>query len=181
MPGARKAYSNFGYLLLGLVIEEVTGGDATAWTREHIMGGQEEFAIARSLPADRDPREPPYFDPAPPTASVFGEGRPVAAPDGTWPNEVMEAHGGWRSSARGNTEFLTRYWIGGAPRPAGARGFTYRFNGSLPGTWAVARQRPDGISFTVLLNQRKDASGKSYEEIAKVLDAAIDAMRKPQG
>lgn len=28
-PGARYAYSNFGYLLLGLIIEQVTGQDAT--------------------------------------------------------------------------------------------------------------------------------------------------------
>ncbi len=173
-PGARVAYSNFGYLLLGLLIEKATGAGATAWVAENVMGGSDDFGLARSLPRDRDPREPHYHDPGPDLPSVFGGGA-VPPPDGSWYSEAMETHGGWRCSARSYVEFLTAYWMGGGPRGSW-RGQEWTFRGSLPGTWAVARQRPDGISYTALFNQREDPSGLPYEAIGDLLDKAIDAV-----
>ena len=178
-PGERRAYSNFGYMLLGLLIEHATGDDATAWAREQVMGGAGDFALGRSLPADREPREPNYFHPGDPEPSVFGRGRAelVPRPDGTWSNEVMVTNGGWRCSAKSYVEFMNRYWLSGRGRAAGETGQHWTFFGSLPGTWTVARQRRDGVSYAAFFNQRKDASGEPYDAIKTLLDAAIDALR----
>jgi len=172
-PGERRAYSNFGYLLLGRCIEKVTGQDATDWIREHIVKS-DDFILARTFPNARDQREPHYFDPGAKTPNVYAPQRKVKWPDGGWDSESMDTHGGWAVTARAYTDFLTRYWISGEPR--GDQGYEYLFHGSLPGTWSIARQRPDGMSWTAIFNQRKDASGLSYKEIWKELDAVLDRV-----
>jgi CubicO group peptidase (beta-lactamase class C family) len=175
-PGTGYAYSNFGYLVLGQIIEKVTGTDATAWIRQHIFEGAgipgNDFRLARTLPEHRDPREPSYFENTFGTFNVYQPSAHARAPDGTWDIEVMEAHGGWISSARAYTAFLTKYWINsGLPRTGGSQDHT--FFGSLQGTWSAARQRTDGVSYTAIFNQRTDASSLSYESIVTQLDTAI--------
>ena len=65
-PGTATAYSNFGYLLLGLIIEQMTGTDYTAWVQQEILNPQDaaatEIQVGHSLPAQRNSREPWYSD-----------------------------------------------------------------------------------------------------------------------
>ena len=171
-PGERKAYSNFGYLLLGRVIERVTGDDATDWIRRNIVKS-DDFILARTFPNARSPREPQYFHPGPETPNVFDPDRQAPWPDGGWDSESMDTHGGWAITARAYTDFLIRYWMSGEPRRRGER-YSFVFYGSLPGTWSIARQRPDGISWTAIFNQRKDDSGLSYKEIFSEIDETIN-------
>jgi len=84
----------------------------------------------------------------------------------------MEAHGGLISTARACSQFLRGYWLNGSPRDATAGDFY--FFGSLPGTYALARQRPDGVNITVLMNQR--AEDDSYSIIKAIMDSAADSI-----
>lgn len=172
-PGTTYAYANFGFLLLGEVIETITGTNTTEWIQENVIG-ETGFHRARTFPIDRDPREPTYYDPA---FGSYNTSRPAEFapwPDGAWDIEFRESLGGWAFTARTYTKFLTEYWISGIPRIG--NGASYTFFGSQSGTRAVARQRPDGISYTAIFNQRADASGLSYTLIDDLLDAAIDTI-----
>ena len=54
---------------------------------------------------------------------------------------------------------------------------SYTFFGSLPGTWAMVKQREDGVNLAALFNQREDASGLSYYDLEGLLDKAAERMK----
>jgi N-acyl-D-amino-acid deacylase len=180
-PGERKCYCNFGYCVLGRVIEKVTGQNCVAYLRKEVLAplGITSVEAARSLPRFRNPREPFYSDPHE-LRSVFDLDNlaPIPAPDGTFCLEMMDGHGGLIGSSVDLVRFLEAYWITGEPRKEGQKG-SFTFFGSLPGTLAMVRQREDGLNIAVLFNQRADASGKKYEVIHEKLDRAADSLSKP--
>ena len=103
-PGERYAYSNFGYCLLGRVIERVTGMPYDEHVRSTLLKplGNRRMRIGHTLESGRADGEVRYYADRPKTAvCVFAEqlGRPVAPPYGAWHLEAMDAHGGWIASA----------------------------------------------------------------------------------
>jgi len=102
-PGSRYAYSNFGYCLLGRVIEAKTNMTYEQYVRKHVLAkaGVTQMRIGRSLPAKRARREVTYHTRNKRTMpSVFPPvGRPVPAQYGGMHIEAMDAHGGWIASA----------------------------------------------------------------------------------
>jgi N-acyl-D-amino-acid deacylase len=103
-PGVNYAYSNFGYCLLGRVIERVAGrpyGEAVAERVLRPLGiGPDALRLGRTLPDGRVPGEVAYHDAGRTGPSVFPPvGAPVPTPYGTWNLEAMDAHGGWIATA----------------------------------------------------------------------------------
>jgi N-acyl-D-amino-acid deacylase len=102
-PGTRFAYSNFGYCLLGRVIEKVTGRSYGEWVRRNVLEpiGITEARLGRTLPGKRLPGEVRYYDGRGKTAAaVVGKvGKQVPRPYGLYYLEAMDAHGGWVMSA----------------------------------------------------------------------------------
>jgi len=102
-PGARYAYSNFGYCVLGRVIEKVTGEPYEKYVREHVLtpAGITGMRIGATLEGKRAPKEVCYYTRNNSTAeNVFpGEPRMVPEPYGGFYLEAMDAHGGWIASA----------------------------------------------------------------------------------
>jgi len=100
-PGERYAYSNFGYCVLGRVIEAVTGEPYDQVVRERVLSplGIKDMRIGRSLPEERAEGEVVYHDQERRTGeAVKAPGREV--PIGyTHDQEVMDAHGAWIASA----------------------------------------------------------------------------------
>jgi CubicO group peptidase (beta-lactamase class C family) len=110
-PGTKYAYSNFGYSLLGRIIEKITGQSYEDYVKTVVLApaGAAGMRLGRSLQADRADGEVVYYDypGAPPAGSVFDSG-PAAVP---WPYggfalEPMDAHGGWLASAADLLRFL---------------------------------------------------------------------------
>lgn len=62
-PGTWQDYSNFGYLLLSLIIEEVSGLPYEDYMQEHVFkpAGCTGFSIAGNYLKDRQPGESQYF------------------------------------------------------------------------------------------------------------------------
>jgi CubicO group peptidase (beta-lactamase class C family) len=104
-PGTRYAYSNFGYCLLGRVIERATGLSYLQAARSELwepLQLGDEFHLGRTRPSDRHPREVTYYptdDVTEPSVFADSLGQPVPPPDGAWCLETMDAHGGWVASA----------------------------------------------------------------------------------
>ncbi|MCX8155355.1 MAG: beta-lactamase family protein [Verrucomicrobiae bacterium] len=102
-PGTRYAYSNFGYCVLGRIIEAVTRHPYEAWVRRDVLAplGLHSLRLGRSLIDQAHPAEARYYMADQRTApSVFaGISSPVSAPYGSFCLEAMDAHGGWIGSA----------------------------------------------------------------------------------
>jgi len=103
-PGTRFAYSNFGYCVLGRIIEQVSGRPYEAYVQDEVLApaGIARMRIGRSLLEDRVEGEVRYYDhPRGRTVrSVFTTGiEYVPEPYGGFHLEAMDAHGGWIASA----------------------------------------------------------------------------------
>jgi N-acyl-D-amino-acid deacylase len=103
-PGQRSAYSNFGYCVLGRVIEKVSGQPYERYMQQHVLAplGARHARLGRSLLQQRAAEEVRYYAPGKKkfgTAVVAPVGAQVLNGYGTWNHEVLDAHGGWISSA----------------------------------------------------------------------------------
>jgi N-acyl-D-amino-acid deacylase len=103
-PGSRFAYSNFGYCLLGRVIETASGQDYETFVRDEILApiGISAMRIGHTFAEDRASGEVCYYTRnTSPVPSIFAKnaGRGVARPYGAFSVETLDAHGGWIASA----------------------------------------------------------------------------------
>jgi N-acyl-D-amino-acid deacylase len=111
-PGTKYAYSNFGYCILGRVVERISGKSYGAQVQDSVLTamGIGRMSLGRSLKADRAADEVVYYDypGAPTTPSVFTEGgESVPWPYGGFALESMDAHGGWIASVVDLMRFVT--------------------------------------------------------------------------
>lgn len=102
-PGSRFAYSNFGYLLLGRIIEDTTGSSYEEYVQQKILApiGISAMQIGYLPKEKRAPNEVAYYDHKNRTATApFGPHRGKIVPfPYARPMQVMDAHGGWIASA----------------------------------------------------------------------------------
>ena len=102
-PGTRYAYSNFGYCVLGRIIENISGMPYERFVREHVLGpvGIDRMRIGATLDGVQAAGEVRYYTKdSGLTESVFQDGaRNVSWPYGGFNLEAMDAHGGWIASA----------------------------------------------------------------------------------
>jgi len=113
-PGTKYAYSNFGYCLLGRVIEKVTGRPYEQHVQEAVLApvGVDDMRIGRTLREERAEGEVVYYDYQNRRgAAIMGPhiGRQVPWPYGTWCVESMDAHGGWIASAPDLVRFASAF------------------------------------------------------------------------
>ncbi len=93
-PGTVYAYSNFGFCVLGRVIEQVTQKPYAAFAREAVLQPADvhQMTIANNRPEQRQQNEVRYY-----------------APDGIDPYQQnvrrMDSHGGWLASATALVKF----------------------------------------------------------------------------
>ena len=103
-PGTRSVYSNFGFNVLGRVIEHVSGQPYADYVRDHVLtpAGITDMALGRTRLAERAPGEVRYYSPpgqSLQTSVFWGEGYVPFAYGGTYYMEALDAHGGWIASA----------------------------------------------------------------------------------
>lgn len=109
-PGSRYAYSNFGYCVLGWIIEKVTGQSYYDYVTDKVLrpAGVNSMRLGKSRENDRYENEVRYYDyeGAPRMVSVFPDSPPVPAPYGGFCLEAMDAHGGWVATATDLLRFV---------------------------------------------------------------------------
>ncbi len=112
-PGTRHVYSNFGYCLLGRVIEKASGQPYEAYVRREVLLplGIRDLRIGHSLAEDRFPTEVWYDAGAGKTLAQFGpqRGQPVPVCYGGWCQEALDSHGGWVASAPDLVRFAAAF------------------------------------------------------------------------
>jgi CubicO group peptidase (beta-lactamase class C family) len=182
-PGASYEYLNFGYCVLGRVIEKVTGTSYADHVKGVLAGcGITRMAIGASKEADLAPGEAHYYG-----------GSPYALLPGR-----MDAHGGWiatpidllRLMARTDgfaqkMDVLTavseqQMSTGSSANPDYGLGWVVDgssrgHNGAMSGTLAWLVRRDDGFSFAAIANTRPgtDAFGP---ELRQTLESIVTSV-----
>lgn len=100
-PGERYAYSNFGYCLLGRVLETVSGQTYEEHVQQHVFAplGITSARIGGTLESERAEDEVKYYTIDDYRAeAVFGPnigGDGVPGQYGGWNQRLLDSHGGW--------------------------------------------------------------------------------------
>ena len=110
-PGTGHAYSNFGYCVLGRIIEKATGQTYEAYIIENVLQpmGVTRMRIGRTLLEGRAEGEVKYYDfpGARLQECVFASMGQCPDPYGGFYLEAMDSHGGWIASAIDLVRFAT--------------------------------------------------------------------------
>ena len=180
-------YSNFAYLVLGRVVEEVSGVPLHDFFRNRLMTpnkwvANQELFTGRSLGVSQDPREPFYQCTRCNCQNVFDpNGRNVPCPYGGFNLESFVGHGNLVASAVPLLRFMDDYIVAiqsnaGLPIPPNnPNGFL--FQGSIDGTNSAILQRSDGINIVVLFNKRDPDPDIHYAgSVAQFISGVIDTQ-----
>jgi N-acyl-D-amino-acid deacylase len=108
-PGTQSAYSNFGFNVLGRVIEKLSGQEYEQFVIDNVLApsGITTMAIGGTTLEERMPDEVRYYSP-PGLAyrpSVYPGDGFVPVGYGSYYLRSMDAHGGWIGSARDMVRF----------------------------------------------------------------------------
>jgi CubicO group peptidase (beta-lactamase class C family) len=169
-PGQNYAYSNFGYCVLGRVIEKVTRRPYADYVRTAVLErcGISDMTIAGNTLAQRQPREVKYY----------GQG------DNPYGMNVarMDSHGGWIARPADLVQFfmhvdgfaappnilephtIQTMTTASAANPHYAKGWevnaanNWWHNGSLPGTTTLAVRTNSGFCWAAFTNTRRTNS-----------------------
>ncbi len=196
-PGTKYAYSNYGYCLLGRVIEQRTGMTYDGYVRKKVLLplGIAGMRLGRSEFEDRAPGEVTY------------ESRDGAAYN-AFNLENMDSHGGWLASAPALARFAAAfdeprdcpvlsaesiatmfalpetiepdkykpgekyYACGWSVRDYGSGRRNTWHTGSLPGCYTFMARWSDGVNCVVLFNER----GSGFGEIDPLLREAVKSV-----
>lgn len=168
-PGGHYAYSNFGYCVLGRVIEKLTRQNYASYIRDSVLKrcGITDMAIAGNTLGQRLPGEVKYYDDE-------HEREPYAMDVAR-----MDSHGGWIARPRDLVHFLMHVsgfdtpsnilnpqsirvmTSASAANPGYAKGWAVnKFDnwwhiGSLPGTSTIAVRTHGGLCWAAFGNSRR--------------------------
>jgi CubicO group peptidase (beta-lactamase class C family) len=182
-PGTQYQYSNFGFCVLGRIIEKITGQTYADYIQNDILNplGITDMQLGFNLLANQLPNEVNYYD-ATYYYSVYNNSTIVPAPYGAFNLEFMDSHGGWVASCedllklvcafdRFNTrpDILSTATIDTMIQPsvnnpnygcgiAVNASNNWWHDGSLPGTTSEFVRYGDGqLNWAILLNTRDQA------------------------
>lgn len=176
-PGEKYAYSNFGYCVLGRVIENLTHQPYERYVQAAVLArcGISDMQIAGNTLAERAPREVVYYQ-----AEESPYGMNVRR---------MDSHGGWlataadlvrfalhvdgKSAARSilKPESLRQMTTGTAANAGYAKGWAVNkvsnwwHAGSLPGTATLMVRTESGFCWAALCNTRSQDLGTALDRM----------------
>lgn len=111
-PGQQYAYSNFGYCLLGRVIEHISDESYESFVKQHVLApiGITTMQIGNTRLNRRAANEVRYYQPGT-GKSVFQDdlNQETPWPYGAWHLEAMDSHGGWIASATDLAKFAATF------------------------------------------------------------------------
>ena len=169
-PGEHFAYSNFGYCVLGRVLEKLSGQPYAEHVNEAIFAkcGITSMCIAGNTLVERQPPEVMYLTEKPDAAYGMNVAR-------------MDSHGGWIATAGELVRFASQLpkllneesirTMTTAMSASYARGWNVNkvpnwwHTGSLPGTTAIMVHTAKGYCWAGLLNGRKEGLGLALDKL----------------
>lgn len=186
-PGTYYAYSNFGYCVLGRVIEKITGTTYEDFIRQKILipCGAVEMKLGKNLASQKFPNEVHYYGcPGEETApSVIDTNEIVPWPYGGFNILAMDSHGEWIASSNDLLRFVMAihenriisqhtYNIMVTPpavNPTYAKGWGVNSThniwhmGSLPGTSSEIVKASNKYMWSIVMNKRNVNQQSNFE------------------
>ena len=180
VPGETQEYSNFGFLLLSMVIEAVTGSDYESWMQENVLkpAGCTDFHIVNNYYQNKYPDEVHYYvqPDDKPVSEYNNSGRTVIRCYGGNDIHALSGAGAWAASTAELCRFVAT--IDGRPQVPdiisveSVRRMTEWFDrdtfslgwndtkptgewtrtGSFSGTSALVKYFPDGECWVMITN-----------------------------
>jgi len=166
-PGTQAVYSNFGYCILGRVIEKIAGMSYEQYVQDSILQkcGITDLRIGGNTREERFPGEVTYYSRERLGAYEMAVSR-------------MDSHGGWIATANSLLAFLARI-----DRNSGVEDFIspemlqgsyfeqneWTHNGSLPGTSTIISRVNDQYGFAVLTNARARNQGDVFNKLREIV------------
>ncbi len=204
-PGTRYSYSNFGYAVLGKIIEKVTGMSYEDYVQFAILHplGIYDMHVGKSSLKDRCKNEVCYYVLGSDTRcySFDGSGELKTQVYGGNNIELLSAAGGWVASAPelmklivavdgfpGKPDILSDETIELMTRAdkrtknligwRGTDGYgTWWRTGTLAGTSALVMRNRNGINWIVLINTTTKGKSKIHNEISKTMFGAVKSVK----
>jgi len=196
-PGSNSVYSNLGYLILGKVISKVAGTDYESFVKKEVLApaGITDMRLGGSFINEALPNEVRYYQPEDGqlVESFDGTGRMVSKLYGGNDIHLLGSAGGWLASpidlmklivvidnepkvkdilTAGSINEMTHVDPFGLD-PLGWRGTNDKGEwwrtGTLPGSSALVKRQPDGISWVILSN----TSNYKGPHLAKEMDRVM--------
>ncbi|MBA3488613.1 MAG: serine hydrolase, partial [Longispora sp.] len=175
-PGAANVYSNFGYVLLGLVVEKVTGQSFYNYLSQKVLtplGINNAVYVGATLKSGRRSNEVTY-DHSTVGSSAWTPSSDALVPAvyGNFLIEAMDTGGGLIASAPAISTFTNNYAVWGL----GGRAAGSARSGGMAGTASLAVSRGDGIDYCYIFNTSEfPGTGKTLDDFGKDLGNAIGA------
>lgn len=190
-PGTGYNYSNIGYLILGRVIEKISGVSYEKYVQDSIFTplGIFDIHLAKNLLIDKQEREGEYVGNGYTTLSCYGTGQYVPWEYGGLSVEAMDSHGGWIATPRDllklivaidgfNTkpDILSSATIQtmvtpSANNPYYAKGWSVnQYNnwwhtGALDGTASEMARTSGGYTWAIILNKRNITDNNFWTDL----------------
>lgn len=187
-PGTNYAYSNVGYLVLGKVIEKISGMSYEKYIETAVLkpAGIKNIYLGKNLLEYKKYREAEYSSTST-TLSCYGDGKKVPWQYGGFNIEAMNAHGGWIATAADLTKLMLSVdGISSVPdilnsstvklmsKPGSvnenyAKGWSVNTNnnwwhtGSMDGTASFICRTGDGYTWAFLFNSRSTNSEEFWQ------------------
>lgn len=188
-PGTRFCYSNFGYCLLGRVVEKLTGQPYADWISQNILSpcGISDMRIASNVPAAKGSGEVTYYSS---TSSPYQFDIPR-----------MDSHGGWLGTPTDLVRFANRVdGFGNLPglltektiqvmstpgrvSPHYAKGWfvnaepNWWHGGVLPGTASILVRTSDNFSWAAFANTHTPGIDIALDRMMWEIKNAVPAWR----
>lgn len=209
-PGSKMVYSNFGYNVLGRIIDKITGYDSyEAYVREKLLLPLGISTMAMGQDINQLPGEVRYYDIAGRRVdSIYGDSSQTPKPYGGISMAAMDAHGGWVATApdllrflgamegQGNTPAMLspelRKAMLSPPPGLSERSYGlgweldidggYGHDGLLPGSAAVLKKRASGVSWAALFNHLPEMPGDASltARFSEEMNALLDQVFDPK-
>jgi CubicO group peptidase (beta-lactamase class C family) len=170
------AYSNFGYFLLGMVVEAVSGQSFLDYLRSTVLapiGLSADVAVSQmSSPASNEVGyDEPNLGPTPFAPNTSALVPAVNGGDGLI-TQLFDAPSGLMTSAQAMATFIhsNAVWGIGGRAPNSAR------SGSEAGSSSLATSRGDGVDWTYVLNTRWELGDRTVTEAGGKTVSALDKL-----
>ena len=188
-PGTKEAYSNFGYMVLGRVIEAASGMTYEEYVNSTIVvaAGAEGLVLSKTSIENRADNEVTYYYPNDEqSSSAFGDDVLTSPPYGSVYMEAIDAAGGWASSAELLLKVLRTTDKASAYAEIlnedslqfllGELTAEWGYWGGLPGSTAFMILRPDGVAYAAIFNSRHYDSLEPYQEFSREIRRLINRI-----